>query len=90
MTNATMTRREAERLWTERNNRGYGFDPADELAEDHGEDVAAVVAGKGGVEGYCDDCGWPIAAEGWTLTGEDAAPREGARPQRCQDTACTC
>lgn len=38
--------------------------------------------------GYCDHCGHPVAAEGVTLTGDDAMPREGARAHRCDDTAC--
>lgn len=37
---------------------------------------------------FCVHCGWPVAPEGVTLTGEDAEPRECSKAHRCDDTAC--
>jgi len=36
----------------------------------------------------CEECGWPIAPDGVTLTGDAALPIEGAKPERCQDASC--
>ena len=47
---------------------------------------------------YCENCGWPVAPEGVTLTGSDAKPAEVdvlsvawsmRKAERCTDTACT-
>ena len=39
-------------------------------------------------EVYCRSCGWLVPAEGIYLAPEVDRPSPGARPERCQDTAC--
>ena len=40
--------------------------------------------------GHCVNCGHPVAADGVTLVGAAAEPREGPRAARYDDTACVC
>jgi len=49
---------------------------------------AQVDAFMRGVVGYCQHCGWPVAEEGWTLTGAHALPLDCASPNQCEDTSC--
>lgn len=41
-----------------------------------------------GIVGYCESCGWPVAAEGCRIASEYDIPRAQHHPSRCADTAC--
>ena len=39
-------------------------------------------------DAHCRHCGWLVSAEGVTIDVDCDLPRDGARPERCSDTAC--